>query len=238
MLRRMNRPFPVGSESKVASRSLSLLPKAAACCRTYPTAYPWAQLNDQECQRVIRIVAVLRQERSTQVALHGNELKWWLALMILQPTCPAAAEIAQPIKNNYSVFHFPNLPERTVASGSIKSASERGRRVTIGLVVRLTLGLRKSPSSPLVASRTLLEIGYTKCSVQRKRPRSKKNGSWRPRDSRSRATTVEPVQSPSVRRSLKAGDLWFAQVGARRSTPDPSTTVRLHRRTLTPRQRY
>jgi hypothetical protein len=98
MLRRMNRPFPVGSESKVASRSLSLLPKAAACCRTYPTAYPWAQLNDQECQRVIRIVAVLRQERSTQVALHGNELKWWLALMILQPTCPAAAEIARPSK--------------------------------------------------------------------------------------------------------------------------------------------
>jgi hypothetical protein len=80
-------------------------------------------IKDQECQRVIRIVAMLRQQRSTQVALHGNELKWWLALMILQPTCPAAAEVAQPIKDNYSVFHFPNPPDRTVVPGGIKSAS-------------------------------------------------------------------------------------------------------------------
>jgi hypothetical protein len=31
--------------------------------------------------------------------------------MMLQPTCPAAAEVAQPIKNNYSAFHFPSLPD-------------------------------------------------------------------------------------------------------------------------------
>jgi hypothetical protein len=80
-------------------------------------------IKDEECQRVVRIVAVLSQECSTQVALHGNELKCWLALMILQPTCPTAAEVAQPIKHNYSVFHFPNLPARTVVPGGIKSQS-------------------------------------------------------------------------------------------------------------------
>lgn len=63
-------------------------------------------IKDQECQRVIRIVAVLSQQRSTQVALHGNQVKWRLALMMLQPTRPAAAEVAQPIKNNHSAFHF------------------------------------------------------------------------------------------------------------------------------------
>ena len=82
-------------------------------------------IEDDECQRVIRIIAVLRQQHSTHVALHGNELKWWRALMILQPACPAAAEVTQPIKNNYSVFHFPNLPDRTVVPGGIKSASGR-----------------------------------------------------------------------------------------------------------------
>jgi hypothetical protein len=63
-------------------------------------------IQDQECQWLIRIVAMLSQERSTKVALHGNQVKRRLALMILQPTCPAAAEVTQPIKNNYSVFHF------------------------------------------------------------------------------------------------------------------------------------
>jgi len=72
-------------------------------------------IEDQECQRVIRIVAMLNQEHSTQGALHGNQVTRWLALMMLQPTCPAAAEVTQPIKNNYSAFHFSSLPERAVA---------------------------------------------------------------------------------------------------------------------------
>ena len=69
-------------------------------------------IKDQECQRVIRIVAMLSQERSTQVALHRNQVKRRLALVMLQPPCPAAAEVAQTIKNNYSAFHFLSLPER------------------------------------------------------------------------------------------------------------------------------
>ena len=51
---------------------------------------------------------MLNQEHSTQGALHGNQVTRWLALMMLQPTCPAAAEVTQPIKNNYSAFHFPS----------------------------------------------------------------------------------------------------------------------------------
>ena len=58
-------------------------------------------IEDQERQRVVRIVAVSRQQGSTLVALHGNQGKWRVALMMLQPACPAAAEVAQPVKNNY-----------------------------------------------------------------------------------------------------------------------------------------
>jgi hypothetical protein len=71
-------------------------------------------IKDEECQRVIRIVAMLSQEGSAQVALHGNEAKWWLALMMLQPTRTATAEVAKPIKNNYSPIHFLGPPEHPV----------------------------------------------------------------------------------------------------------------------------
>src|SRR5262245_64906233 len=63
-------------------------------------------IKDQECQWVIMIVAGLSQQRSSSVALHGNQGKRWVALMMLPPPCPAAAEVAHPIKNNYSAFSF------------------------------------------------------------------------------------------------------------------------------------
>jgi hypothetical protein len=40
-------------------------------------------IEDQECQRVIRIVAILSQQRSAQIALHGNQVKRGLALVML-----------------------------------------------------------------------------------------------------------------------------------------------------------
>ena len=65
-------------------------------------------IQDQECQRVIRLIAMLSQQRSTQIALHRNQVKRGLTLVMLQPPRPATTEVAQPIKNSYSVlgFHF------------------------------------------------------------------------------------------------------------------------------------
>lgn len=52
--------------------------------------YPRARLGeaslaiqDQECQRVTRIVAMLSQQRSAAIALHRNQLKRGLALVML-----------------------------------------------------------------------------------------------------------------------------------------------------------
>jgi hypothetical protein len=63
-------------------------------------------IKDQECQRVIRIEPMLDQQRSTMVALHGNQAKGWLSLVMLHPSCPAAAEVAQAIEDHDSVFGF------------------------------------------------------------------------------------------------------------------------------------
>ena len=40
-------------------------------------------IKDQECQRVIRMVTVLSQQGSTQIALHGNQVKRGLTLVML-----------------------------------------------------------------------------------------------------------------------------------------------------------
>jgi hypothetical protein len=86
-------------------------------------------IKDQECERVIWIVAVLSQQRSTSVALHGNQGKRWVALMMLQPPCPAAAEVAHSIKNNYSAFRFQGgLPVRCVPVRGCVRASARLER--------------------------------------------------------------------------------------------------------------
>jgi hypothetical protein len=53
---------------------------------------------------VIRIEPVLDQQRSTKVALRGNQAKGWFGLVMLQPPRPAATEVAQPIEDHDSVF--------------------------------------------------------------------------------------------------------------------------------------
>jgi hypothetical protein len=62
-----------------------------------------AAIKDQECQWIVRVIAVLGQERSTMVAFHGNQEKGWLGLVMLQPASAATAEIAQPIEDHYSI---------------------------------------------------------------------------------------------------------------------------------------
>jgi hypothetical protein len=66
-------------------------------------------IEDQECQRIIRVIAVSGQERSTTVALHGNQEKGWLGSMTLQPASAPTAEIAQPIEDHYSIIGLHRL---------------------------------------------------------------------------------------------------------------------------------
>ena len=51
--RRLTGFWRLGSESQVASRSLTWLHKAAACCTTYPTAYPGAQMVHPGSQHLL-----------------------------------------------------------------------------------------------------------------------------------------------------------------------------------------
>ena len=68
-----------------------------------------AAIEDEECQRIIRVIAVTSQERSAKVALHGKQLERRLALVMLEPLCTAAAEIAQPIEDHYSIVGLHGL---------------------------------------------------------------------------------------------------------------------------------
>ena len=63
-------------------------------------------IEHQKRQGVIRIVAVLGQERSAKLALHGDQTKRWLGLVMLQPLGSAAAEVAKTIKDDDAVFSF------------------------------------------------------------------------------------------------------------------------------------
>jgi len=65
-----------------------------------------AAIKHQERQRVIRIVAVLGQKRSAKLALHGDQTKRWLGLVILQPPGSAGAQVAETIKDDDSVVSF------------------------------------------------------------------------------------------------------------------------------------
>ena len=71
-------------------------------------------IQDQECQRVIRIIAMLSQQRPTQLALHRNQVKRGLTLVMLKPPRPAATEVAQTIKNSHSVLGFHSETWRSV----------------------------------------------------------------------------------------------------------------------------
>jgi hypothetical protein len=59
-------------------------------------------IKNKERQRIVRIIAVLRQQRPTKLALHGNEEKRRLDLVTLEPASAAATEIAQAVEDHYS----------------------------------------------------------------------------------------------------------------------------------------
>jgi len=61
-------------------------------------------IQNQKCQRILRIVAVSSQERAPQVALHRNQVKWWRTRMMLQPLCTTTTEIAQTVKDDHSAL--------------------------------------------------------------------------------------------------------------------------------------
>ena len=65
---------------------------------------------------------MLRQQCAAELTLHGDQTERRLALMILQPPCPATTEVAQTIEYNNSArdFHF--------------RGSQGAREVTTGMV--------------------------------------------------------------------------------------------------------
>jgi hypothetical protein len=77
-----------------------------------------AAVKHQKRQRVIRIVAVLGQKRSAKVALHRDQTKRWLGLVILQPPGSAAAEVAKTVKDDDAVFSFHANSRITAAAAS------------------------------------------------------------------------------------------------------------------------
>jgi len=68
--------------------------------------YALFSIDHEEGQRVVGIVSVLGQERSAQLALHRNQPKRRVALVVLQPPRPTAAEVAQTVENDYPVWCF------------------------------------------------------------------------------------------------------------------------------------
>lgn len=65
-----------------------------------------ATIQDQERQRVVRIVTMPCQQSPTLFTLHGKQLKWRFARMLLEPACSATTEVAEPIEYDYPIFRF------------------------------------------------------------------------------------------------------------------------------------
>ena len=65
-----------------------------------------ATIEHEKRQGVIRIVTVLGQKRSAELALHGDKTKRWLRLVTLQPPGSATAEVAKTIEDDDAVFSF------------------------------------------------------------------------------------------------------------------------------------
>lgn len=63
-------------------------------------------VQDQKRQWVIRIVTMPCQQSSTLFTLHGKQLKWRFAGMLLEPACPATTEVAETIEYDYPIFCF------------------------------------------------------------------------------------------------------------------------------------
>jgi hypothetical protein len=57
-------------------------------------------IEDEERQGILRVVSMLRQQRPAELTLHGHQLKGWLDPVPLDPTGPAAAEIAEAIEHH------------------------------------------------------------------------------------------------------------------------------------------
>ena len=95
-------------------------------------------IEDEEGQRVIRIVTVLDQQLSTKIALHRNQRKGRLARVMNQPPCPAAAEVAQPIEHNNAGVSAHNL-KTMMNSGLSESARRHRYHFWRGMAARLAL---------------------------------------------------------------------------------------------------
>jgi len=65
-----------------------------------------AAIKNEECQRVIRVIAVLRQKRPATVVLHGNQEKGRFGRVALEPARATCAQIAEPIEDHYSALRF------------------------------------------------------------------------------------------------------------------------------------
>jgi hypothetical protein len=111
-------------------------------------------IEHQESQRVIRIVTVLGQQPPAEVALHGHETKRWPALMMLEPPCATAAQVAQTVKDDYSRYGFHFLTEEMVSAGRSTGAPDvpaiapfEPERVQQRMSVPVRYGLPRVPRS-------------------------------------------------------------------------------------------
>jgi hypothetical protein len=77
-------------------------------------------IEHHESQRVIRIVTVLGQQPPAEVALHGHETKRWPALMMLEPPCATAAQVAQTVKDDYSRYGFHLAREQSLTRTTLR----------------------------------------------------------------------------------------------------------------------
>jgi hypothetical protein len=68
-----------------------------------------AAIKHEECQWIIRVIAVLGQKRSTTVALHRNQEKGRLGGVTLEPASASCAQIAQPIEDHYPIVGVHRL---------------------------------------------------------------------------------------------------------------------------------
>src|SRR5262249_15635888 len=68
-------------------------------------------IKDQKRQRIIRIVATLRQRRPTELTLHGHQLERWLDRVTPNPTGPGTAEMTKTIEHHHAGVVFGRIPQ-------------------------------------------------------------------------------------------------------------------------------
>ena len=93
-------------------------------------------IEDQKRQRVIRIVATLRQQGPTELTLHGHQLERWLDRVTPDPTGPGTAEMAKTIEHHHASVILDRIPQ------SIHEVLPR-----VGWCLRDAQGLGWTPSS-------------------------------------------------------------------------------------------